>query len=246
MNVEHNVISRKSASKRAWEVLKEKGFLHLIRTSVNWFFLSFRLSLFKLVDSEPEFILGNRSYKYFYHPYNETWKNERTVEIPIVYEFVREYRGKEILEVGNTMSHYFVVNHDVLDKYERDVDVINEDIVDFNPSRKYDLIVSVSTLEHVGWNETPKDPYKVLKALQSMEKLLAIGGKAVVTFGIGQNPVLDQLLRENKLRFTELRCLKRISRSNKWREVSWPEIAHAEYDRPFPKSNGLVVGIVKK
>jgi hypothetical protein len=38
----------------------------------------------------------------------------------------------------------------VLDKYEQAPGVINEDVVSFSPPQKYDLIVSVSTLEHVG------------------------------------------------------------------------------------------------
>ena len=49
--------------------------------------------------------LGNL-YKYSTHEYNETWKNERTVEVPIIWEYVKEYKGKNILEVGNVLSHY--------------------------------------------------------------------------------------------------------------------------------------------
>ena len=43
--------------------------------------------------------------------------------------------------------------HDVLDKYEKGNNVINDDVVSFSTEVKYDLIVSVSTLEHVGWDE---------------------------------------------------------------------------------------------
>jgi hypothetical protein len=35
----------------------------------------------------------------------------------------------------------------VVDKYEKDVGVINEDIVDFQPGRSYELIISISTLD---------------------------------------------------------------------------------------------------
>jgi len=50
------------------------------------------------------------------------------------------------------LSHYFAVKHDIVDKYEIAPSVVNEDLVNFKPGKKYDLIVSISTLEHVGWD----------------------------------------------------------------------------------------------
>jgi cyclopropane fatty-acyl-phospholipid synthase-like methyltransferase len=41
--------------------------------------------------------------------------------------------------------------------------MINEGVVDFHPSKRYDIIVSISTFEHIGLDEKPKDPKKVLK-----------------------------------------------------------------------------------
>jgi len=66
---------------------------------------------------------------------------------------VRKYRGKNILEIGNVLSRHIKLEHDILDKYETAKGVINEDIVDFKSEKKYDLIISISTLEHVGWDE---------------------------------------------------------------------------------------------
>ena len=43
--------------------------------------------------------------------------------------------------------------------------MINQDVVDFKTNEKYDLIVSISTLEHVGWDEEPRDDKKISKAL---------------------------------------------------------------------------------
>ena len=63
---------------------------------------------------------------------------------------------KNIFEVGSVLSHYFPINHDVLDKYEKGHGVINQDVVDFKPHNKYDLIVSISTLEHVGFDDNTK------------------------------------------------------------------------------------------
>ena len=38
---------------------------------------------------------------------------------------------------------------------------------------KYDLIVTISTLEHVGWDEEPRDPSKVLRAIENLKSCYA-------------------------------------------------------------------------
>ena len=88
--------------------------------------------------------------------------NERSIEVPIVMEIVNQNKGKRILEIGNVLSNYYKVSHDIVDKYEKAPNVINQDVVDFKTNEKYDLIVSISTLEHVGWDEEPRDDKKNL------------------------------------------------------------------------------------
>ncbi|MEK6586221.1 MAG: hypothetical protein AABZ24_07730, partial [Nitrospirota bacterium] len=114
------------------------------------------------------FQFDGREYEYLYHPYNRTWKNERGVEIPIFRELLLKYEGKRVLEVGNVLSHYFPIRHEVIDKYEVSSGVINQDIVEFVPQDKYDLIISISTLEHVGWDEQPQKPGKLLQAIDHL------------------------------------------------------------------------------
>lgn len=54
-----------------------------------------------------QFSYRNKTYQYFYAKYNKTWMCERTVEIPIVLEYVKDFDSHaEILEVGNVLSHY--------------------------------------------------------------------------------------------------------------------------------------------
>ena len=61
------------------------------------------------------FILESRSYNYFYHDYNNTRFNERAVEIPIIWEIVKEYQnlGKNILERKNNkeLSKHIAYKH---------------------------------------------------------------------------------------------------------------------------------------
>lgn len=195
---------------------------------------------------QKTFMLDGQSYSYFYHTYNKTWKNERTVEIPVIWEIVRKYQGKDILEVGNVLSNYFSISHDILDKYEKAEGVINEDVVDFKPSKKYELIVSISTLEHVGWDESPKEPDKILRAIENMKSCLVRGGILAVTLPLGYNSYLDELLKEKKIGFTKVYFMKRIAADNKWVEARWEDVKDAKYNIPFRGANGLAVGIIEK
>jgi SAM-dependent methyltransferase len=193
--------------------------------------------------SHRTFFFQGKRYRYLIHRYNSSWRSERVVEVPIVWSIVQRSRGRRVLEVGNVLAHYFPVAHDRVDKYERAPGVINQDIVDYRPASPYDLIVSISTLEHVGWDETPRDPAKVLRALDNLARLTAPGGRIVVTLPMAYNPNVDAFLRDGRIAFTERFCLKRVSRDNRWEEVDWPAIQDARSDTPFRRINALVIGV---
>src|SRR4051812_6373345 len=55
---------------------------------------------------------------YLVHSYNETWRYERCVEVPLARAFIERHPGQGI-EVGNVLSHYGEVAHPIYDKYER-------------------------------------------------------------------------------------------------------------------------------
>ncbi len=234
---------------RAKFLKKEKGICYVIHMGIkriyNWSTGPVYYWYYKTLKSSDFFIFQGENYNYFYHKHHMTWKNERCVEIPIIWKFVKEYHGKNILEVGNVLSHYFNVNYDIVDKYEEAKGVINEDAVDFRPSKKYDVIVSISTLEHVGWDEKPKSPMKILLAIKNLKSLLAPKGKMIVTLPLGYNHDLDTLLKKCKIPFTKLFYLKRVSRKI-WKEVDWDEVCTAKYNYPFSNANGLVIGIIEK
>jgi len=180
-------------------------------------------------------------YPYFYHPYNETYRNERAVEIPIVWSIVQRVPPERVLEVGNVLSHYFPTRHDVVDKYEQARRVQNVDVVDFRPTHPYDLIVSISTLEHVGFNEKPLEPEKPWRAIGNLRRCLSPQGSLVITLPMGANPHLDRMLQEGRIPLDDPLCLRRISADNRWRETSWEDIRHARYRHPYHNANGLLV-----
>jgi hypothetical protein len=190
------------------------------------------------------FSLGPRRYPYFLHPYNFTWSNERAVELPIVWDAVRQRAGGRVLEVGNVLSHYFPLRHEVVDKYERGRKVRNLDVLEVRGEPGYDLIVSISTLEHVGWDEEPKDPEKVIRAVRHLTAQLASGGRLVVTMPLGYNPPLDRLLAQGAVPFTRTSFLRRTATTT-WREAAWDEVAGCRYGHPWPAASGLVVGEVQ-
>jgi SAM-dependent methyltransferase len=234
---------------------REKGFgfamEHVIWSGIRNFW-AYKLNTTFGSRRNARFTYRGKEWPYFLHHYNNAWDNERTVEIPIAWEYVLEARKKDgrILELGNVFSHYYPVSHVIVDKYEKGDGVINEDIVDYRTDGRFDLIITVSTLEHIGWDEIPFDqrklgePEKIMTTVKCLKKLLAPGGKLVATVPVGHNPGLDKLLWAGKLRFDELYYMKRVSKDNRWEEVGWDDVKDARIGKPYPKANSLVVGVI--
>lgn len=217
------VIGDESALRRSWRFAK--------MTLTRW-------------TRAKTFVFDGRSYPYLYHFCNKTWKNERGVEIPIFRELLLEHEGKRVLEVGNVLSHYFPIYHDVVDKYEVAPGVTNQDIVGFVPLERYDLILSISTLEHVGWDETPREPDKLLQAIEHLKnRCLAPGGKIVASLPVGYNEFFDGLLRDGKSPFTTQHFLKRVSPRNYWVESDWEQCRNVAYGRFV--AHAIVIGSIQ-
>ncbi len=192
------------------------------------------------------FRCGGKRYPYFCHPYNGAGLNERTVEIAIARELIREYSGRRILEVGNVLANYGPVTHTVVDKYEEAPGVLNQDIVDLDGNECYDLIVGISTIEHVGFDEEPRDPGKLARAVERLCALLAPGGMLFLTFPLAYNPDADRFWREDTSFFTRKLCLRRTSFLNFWREVPCPAAGEALYGHPWVGGNWVAIGITSR
>lgn len=201
---------------------------------------------YRITRAGKQFTFQNKQYSYLQHPYNITYFGERTVEVPIFLEILKTAKAKRVLEVGNVLSHYTKITHDVVDKYEKAKGVINLDIVTYRPKKKYDLIFSISTLEHIGWDEEPKDPTKIVRAMTHVKSMLAPAGLLIASLPLGYNPHVDKLLFQNKLGFTSHAYLRRISKDNEWREVTKKEVKGARYNSPYPYANGLVIAVFNK
>ena len=159
------------------------------------------------IISHGSFFFHGRRFRFFIHWYNHTWDNCRRYEIPVfLYYFNKVFAGQRILEVGNVINHYRAVyDHVVVDKYERSLGVINEDIIDYRPEKKFDVVLSCSTLEHVGFDEPLKDPLGFKKAVDNiMVNVLKPGGVLICSVPIGYNPGLDRVLEEGLVVFDDV------------------------------------------
>jgi SAM-dependent methyltransferase len=175
----------------------------------------------------------------FYANYNVTWSNERCAEIPIARWHLAQTDGA-VLEVGNVLGHYGAGAHTVIDKFETGAGVINADITEWQTADQFELILSISTFEHIGFDDEAggDSGKKIRAAIAACRALLAPGGCLVITVPLGYNPALDELIANDALAASEARFLLRHGR-RAWREAPRAPALGTQYGHPFPYANGL-------
>lgn len=214
---------------------------------------------FGIMEEEKMFKFCDREFEYIEHEYNNTKQNERAVELPIMFAILDWYekKNKEVLEFGNVTQHYRAISHMVIDKHEKGVpetkNVINIDVVDFDSSKRFDLIYAISTLEHIGWDETleeikiEEDRYwiverKLSEALKILKKHLKPEGELVVTIPCNHNPLLNILVMERT--FSELHFMKRTDLME-WKQCDAVEAYGKHMNNPYSNANSIVIGTTK-
>jgi SAM-dependent methyltransferase len=199
---------------------------------------------------DTRFVVDGREYDYLWHPIEATWRSERAVEIPIGLAELARAEPQRTLEVGNVLRKYTrpPAAHAVIDKYEHAAGVVNADALTFSGG-PYDLIVSISTLEHVGYDEQPRDGGKAARAIENLRRLLSPAGEMLATIPVGYNRELDDALRDGSLG-AHVSYLARVGEL-RWKPVGaddtheirgwpWPG-AEAVYGWPWPGANVLAV-----
>jgi hypothetical protein len=197
-----------------------------------------------VLGSDRTFRFGHREYPYLYHRHGFTWLNERAVEVPLAAGALSGAHGARVLEVGNVLAHYGHHGHTVVDKYERRPGVVNADALEFEPPEPYELIISVSTLEHIGWDETERDPGRAARAVEVLAGHLAPGGRLLVTLPVGYNPSLDAAVRSGQVPFETLRALRRRGRTT-WEEVDPADAWPVPYDDLLCAAGAVLVGCAR-
>lgn len=226
----------KSRTKMARNELHELGIKETLRRVLRYLLSSTMSKLLRPLNRT--FSLNGITYKYTVSP--RSYDNERSIEIPIVINFLKgkSSRNKiKVLEIGNVLNYYNIRGHDVLDKYEIYPGVINEDITQFNPIERYDIIISISTLEHVGQDEPVKEKEKVIKAIFNIKELLKQDGVALIAVPIGYNLTLDEFISHNQPFFASCTFMRRLTFYNKWRETNLQDAMNNKYAKKFPYGN---------
>jgi SAM-dependent methyltransferase len=226
---------------RVRRVAARRGWTAVVASCARWV-VRYLLGLVGL-RGRGAFTWGGRSHRLFRHPYHYTWMNERAVEVPIFLALLEGCDPARVLEVGNVLAHYGPVRHAVVDRYERTDGVVNQDVLEFRPDSPPDLIVSISTLEHVGWDEEPRDPDKAACAIEHLRGLLAPGGRLVFSVPVGYNPRLDERLGAGEIDLSELRALRR--ERGGWREVEARTALAASYDELLYEAEAVLIATAR-
>ncbi|HET9101948.1 MAG TPA: hypothetical protein VFN55_01240 [Solirubrobacteraceae bacterium] len=192
------------------------------------------------------FRFRGRDHSYLYHPYKQPWMTERAVEVPVVQRIVAEHPGARILEVGHVLGHYGPVGHVVVDKYEQAPGVRNLDVFDLAPLGEFDLIVAISTLEHVGWDESPRVPGRAGQALTALAARLAPGGRLVVTVPVGYNPSFDADLSRGAVALDTAGAMRQQRAGPHWREVPVADVWTVPYDFLLYHARAVVIGEIHR
>jgi hypothetical protein len=165
------------------------------------------------------------------------WRTERCVEVPLGKQAVGERDPDGVLELGNVLGAAGVTGHTVVDKYEIGPGVLNVDIMDFDPDRRFDLAVSISTLEHVGFDEHPQD---LSKGYSALTHLASLANDLLVTIPVGYNKALEGRFIEGP--FDRVELLVKTSRMAKWEQRPIRDAATIQYGAPYAYGNAVLVG----
>jgi SAM-dependent methyltransferase len=122
----------------------------------------------------------------------------------------------------------------VIDKYEIFPGVINKDIEDIYLNDKFDLIISISTIEHIGLDDCPIDPEKVIRTLKKLKtKFLKKNGIILVSFPVNYNEKISEMINKNKISNFEIFCFRKINEKyNLWKEVDYKEVKENKHSQP--------------
>ena len=243
-------LNKTSIFYRAIMIFKDEGFFTLVRKVLIWGVNKIDYGVYKInyAAFNKYFNLDGERYYYFLNKYLDQYIGERVVEIPFAIDFLKKnnYEEKKVLEVGNVLSHYIRFKHKIVDKYEKETYADNVDIVDFNPGEKYDIIISISTVEHIGYDEPIKEVGKAKRAIQKIIDLLNNNGIALITVPLGYNPEIDSIVRNKEIEFSKRYFLKRISRLNLWRETNMEEAMNYKYNKKYLHANAVAFLIYSK
>jgi SAM-dependent methyltransferase len=134
----------------------------------------------------------------------------------------------------------------VVDKYEPAPGVLNRDVLELGELGPFDLIVAISTLEHVGHDEAPRDPTAAPRAVQALRERLAPGGRLLITVPAGYNRAFDAAIADGSIPTSSLSALRRVGGGTRWREVGPAQAWQAPYDFLLYSARAVVFAVIER
>lgn len=165
------------------------------------------------------------------------WRTERALEIALAKRALGRYDAADVLEVGNVLGFAGTHGHTVVDKYEAGAGVVNEDIMTYDPRRRFRLVLCISTLEHIGWDEDPREPEKAAAALDVMS---ALGDDLLITIPVGYHRQLERSFVDGP--FDSVALAVKASRRARWERRPLTDVAKVRYGTPYAYGNGILIG----
>ena len=170
------------------------------------------------------------------------WRNERCLELALGRLALAVHTPHTVLEIGNVMPLAGAHGHTVVDKYETGAGIINEDVLTFASGRRYGLVLSISTFEHVGWDEEPRDPDKASAALSRLSGLVEEDGALLVTIPVGDHRRLERSFVADDGPFDAVSLFVKASRLARWEPRPPAERGNVRYGSPYANGNAVLVG----
>ncbi|MHB1638051.1 MAG: methyltransferase domain-containing protein [Thermoplasmataceae archaeon] len=221
-------------------ILKHDGFIYLIRFTIKRYVLGILIVMTHSIIYRY-FTVDNIKYSYQKTKLFEYDSlGERVIEIPYVRSLYDKISPNKVLEVGNVTRKWFhIQDRTIIDKYEIAHKVINADIEKFQTDEKFDMIISISTIEHIGFDEIEKDDRKPLNSIINMLSFLNKGGQLIITVPLGYNPNIDEIITKKTIDYDKLIFMKRYSKLNLWRQCSYDEAISLKYGSKYEFANAV-------
>ena len=126
--------------------------------------------------------------------------SERAIEIPLAIDFLSHYALEgSITELGCVLPYYILkrASHAVYDLTDDHPQCIKRDIRTLGDDELKGVIVSISTLEHLGLPEYGIEEGHADEGVSLLKQVIANAHKYFITVPIGYNKVLDDFILSN-------------------------------------------------
>lgn len=183
--------------------------------------------------------LNNINFEYFRHSYNETWTNERYIEVPIGIYFLNKFK-LNCIEIGAVMPYYGYLSKIIIDPYDSFDGCLRINALDY--SYISENVLSISTIEHFKIDErnrTDKD------SIFMLNKIIQEASNYLITWPVGYNLILDNYVEQSDIKY---KILRRINYDNEWEIVNDSKKLNYIYNKPtnniksgFPFANAIVI-----